>query len=104
MGKAIQIQNAYIEKGFRNHTTIASVINYHLFKHRAPLSMFTSLDKSIKDLHTWKSQIARDVKKLEAKSNTAWLSEVGENVVPVGPKVNLSLATTNKTGKYQIIL
>ena len=71
MGKAIQIQNAYIEKGFRNHTTIASVINYHLFKHRAPLSMFTSLDKSIKDLHTWKSQIARDVKKLEAKSNTA---------------------------------
>ena len=58
-----------MEKNFRNHTTIASVINYHLFKHRAPLSMISTLDKSIKDLLVFKTQSIRDIKKLEQKVN-----------------------------------
>ena len=71
MGRTIKLQDEYREKQFRNHPTIASVINYHLFQHRVPTSTFkTSMNKvtdDIKSLHTWKGQVNRDIKALQAK-------------------------------------
>lgn len=71
MGHAINLQNEYRDKQFCNHTTIATVINYHLFCHRVPTSTFNKtvsrVDSDIKSLNTWKGQVVRDIKALQAK-------------------------------------
>ena len=41
MGRAIQVQNEFVEANFKRHPTIATVINYHLFSNRTPTSKFT---------------------------------------------------------------
>ena len=69
MGRAIDLQNEYCQKQFRNHPSIATVINYHLFQHRVPMSMYKSmvgkLDAEVKGINAWKAQMGRDIK--EAK-------------------------------------
>lgn len=68
MGQCIKVQDEYLEKGFRDHPTISSVINYHLFQYRVPLSVHQSavqkLTEKIEALHTWKGQAVRDIAKL----------------------------------------
>ena len=70
MGLAIQRQNEYREKGFRNHPTISTVINFYLFQHRVPSSLYEKQIKSIKNdisqLNVWKAQAVRDLKKAMA--------------------------------------
>jgi hypothetical protein len=71
MGRAIRLQNEYRSKNFRNHPTISTVINYHLFQHRVPLSSFEDfkhkVEKETQAQVTWKGQVTRDVKKLMDK-------------------------------------
>ena len=77
IGKAIGVQNAYIDSQFKNHpsiarvTSIARVINYHIFHHKVPMSAFTKtteeVKSSLKDLHSWKGNVNRQLNKLEAK-------------------------------------
>ena len=71
MGRAIKVQEEYRERQFRNHPTISTVLNYHLFQHRVPTSTFnnttTQLKEEIKTFYTWKSQVNRDIKVLQAK-------------------------------------
>ena len=72
MGKAIQVQNEYMEKQFRNHPNISTVINYYLFQQRVPTGLFETEIKSVKDdiktLNSSKAQMGRDIKKLQDKS------------------------------------
>ena len=67
MGLTIQRQNEYREKAFRNHPTISTVINFYLFQHRVPSSIYEKqvkmLKEDIKQLNTWKTQAVRDIKK-----------------------------------------
>ena len=69
MGQCIQIQNEYVEKGFRGHPTISSVINYHLYKYRVPTSVHqasvTQFTKQISELNTSKGQLVRRLDKCE---------------------------------------
>ena len=71
MGKAIAVQNQYIEHEFKNHPTIARVINYHIFHHKVPMAAYKSavdsFEQKFRDLFTWKGQITRSVTKLENK-------------------------------------
>ena len=72
MGHAIKVQNDYRDMQFRNHSSIASVINFHLFQHRVPTSLYnTAMSKvegDVKSLHVWKGQVVRDIKKLQDRS------------------------------------
>ena len=59
MGRAIVLQNEYCSKQFRNHPSISTVINYHLFQHRIPMSMYKSmmgkLESEVKTINAWKA-------------------------------------------------
>ena len=54
MGKAISVQNEYIEAEFNNHPTIVRVINYHMFHNKVPKQAYQNdmkdLEKKISDL------------------------------------------------------
>ena len=69
MGRTIVLQNEYCSKQFRNHPSIATVINYHLFQHRVPMSMFKSmmgkLESEVKTINAWKAQMGRDFKEVK---------------------------------------
>lgn len=71
MGQCIQIQDDYLDKGFRGHPTISSVINQHLFKYRVPLSVHQASEKivlkKLEDINTWKGKFVRQVESLEKK-------------------------------------
>jgi hypothetical protein len=72
MGKAIQVQDEYLAKDFRNHPTISGVINYHLFLHRTPSTAFRKLAKkheeTLHSLNDFKGKAERRLKKLEDRS------------------------------------
>ena len=69
MGQCNQLQNQFIEKGFRGHPTISAVINYHLYKYRVPTSVHKAdialLTQRLEVLNTWKGQAVRTLAKLE---------------------------------------
>ena len=69
MGRTIVLQNEYCSKQFRNHPSIATVINYHLFQHRVPMTMFKSmmgkLESEVKTINAWKAQMGRDFKEIK---------------------------------------
>ena len=69
MGRAIIVQNEYCNKQFRNHPSIATVINYHLFQHRVPMSLYKTnmgkLEGEVKTINAWKAQLGRDMKDLK---------------------------------------
>jgi hypothetical protein len=65
MGRAIKKQREFIAAGFKNHSVIATVINYHLFQHRVPSSTF---DAHTKMMNAWKTEITRNVKKLQDRA------------------------------------
>ena len=69
MGRAIVLQDEYCDKQFRNHPTIATVINYHLFQHRVPMTLYKSmmgkLESEVKGINAWKAQLGRDMKDLK---------------------------------------
>ena len=69
MGRAIMLQNEYCSKQFRNHPSIATVINYHLFQHRVPMSLYKStmgkMESEVKAINAWKAQLGRDMKDLK---------------------------------------
>jgi len=70
MAKSIKVQETYQDALFRNHPSIATVINYHLFQHRVPDSKFDKqMDKvaDMKSINVWKGQITRDIKHLQLK-------------------------------------
>ena len=62
MGRAIKLQREFMAADFKNHPTIATVINYHLFQYRVPTTTYNAYTKA---MNVWKTQIARDVKKLQ---------------------------------------
>ena len=68
MGRAIILQNEYCAKQFRNHPSIATVINYHLFQHRVPMTLYKTtvgkLDSEVKGINAWKAQIGRELKEV----------------------------------------
>ena len=68
MGRAISLQNEYCSKQFRNHPSIATVINYHLFQHRVPMTLYKStvgkLETEMKGINAWKAQMGRDLKEV----------------------------------------
>jgi hypothetical protein len=72
LGRAIEVQNEYLAKDFRNHPTISGVINYHLFLHRTPSTAFKKQVKKHEELqhnyHDFKGKLERRVKKLEDKN------------------------------------
>ena len=67
MGLAIQKQNEFRDKSFRNHPTISTVINYYLFEHRVSTAVHNKNVKSLKSditaLNTWKATAVRDIKR-----------------------------------------
>ena len=69
MGRTIVLQNEYCSKQFRNHPSIATVINYHLFQHRVPMSMYKTmmgkLESEVKGINAWKAQMGRDFKEIK---------------------------------------
>jgi len=70
MAKSIKVKETYQDALFRNHPSIATVINYHLFQHRVPDSKFDKqMDKvaDMKSINVWKGQITRDIKHLQLK-------------------------------------
>jgi len=66
MGRAIQLQNEFIEANFKRHLTIATVIKYHLFSNRTPTSKFVKhedkFDTFISGFNVWKAGVVRDLK------------------------------------------
>jgi hypothetical protein len=72
LGRAIEVQNEYLAKDFRNHPTISGVINYHLFLHRTPSTAFKKQVKKHDDLqhnyHDFKGKVERRLKKLEDRT------------------------------------
>jgi hypothetical protein len=73
MGRAIKLQDEYRIKQFRNHPTISTVINYHLFQHRVPTTVYDTFVHEhadfVKQFNVWKGQINRDIKKASSSSN-----------------------------------
>ena len=71
MGRAIILQNEYCAKQFCNHPSIATVINYHLFQHRVPMSLYKTtmgkLESEVQGINAWKAQLGRDMKDLKKK-------------------------------------
>ena len=71
MARSIKIQQDYREALFRNHPSIATVINYHLFQHRVPLTKYErelgKLESDLKAMVVWKANTTRDIKTLQAK-------------------------------------
>ena len=71
MARSIKIQQDYREALFRNHPSIATVINYHLFQHRVPLTKYErelgKLESDVKAMVVWKANTTRDIKTLQAK-------------------------------------
>ena len=69
MGKAILVQNEYMEAQFKNHPSIARVINYHIFHNKVPMRAYSKaigeLKKNIQDLFSWKGGVSRQITKLE---------------------------------------
>ena len=69
MGRAIVLQNEYCGKQFRNHPSIATVINYHMFQHRVPMSLYKTtmgrLEGEVKTINAWKAQLGREMKDLK---------------------------------------
>ena len=67
MGMAIQKQNEFRDKSFRNHPTISTVINYYLFEHRVSNTVHAKdmkgLKSDISSIHAWKATAVRDIKK-----------------------------------------
>ena len=74
MGKAIYVQNEYVDADFNNHPTIARVINYHMFHNKVPkqayLEDIEGIDKKLQDLYSWKGNAVRQLTKLENKTRT----------------------------------
>ena len=72
MGKSIEVQNVYMEAQFKNHPSIARVINYHIFHNKVPLKTYNKsigdLKKNIRDLFSWKGAVSRQLSKLENSS------------------------------------
>ena len=66
MGRAIQVQNEFVEANFKRHPTIATVINYHLFSNRTPTSKFVKhedkFDSFVSGFNVWKAGVVRDLK------------------------------------------
>ena len=75
MGKAIYVQNEYVDADFNNHPTIARVINYHMFHNKVPkqayLNDIESIEKKLQDLFSWKGNAGRQIAKLESKNRSA---------------------------------
>jgi len=71
MGKAIMTQEQYLDKSFRDHPSISTVINYFLFDNMTTYSIFTQQIKSVHDdltsLKTWKGQDTRTLSNLQRK-------------------------------------
>ena len=60
-----------MEMQFKNHPSVARVINYHIFHNKVPMSAFhkeiNSIQSSLKDFGSWKGSINRQIAKLENK-------------------------------------
>ena len=60
MARSIKIQQDYREALFRNHPSIATVINYHLFQYRVPISKYNrelgKLESDIRAIVVWKGK------------------------------------------------
>ena len=67
-GRVIKLQEEYCAKNFRNHPTIAGVINFHLFEHRLPTSVHNHhvkrFDKLEKEFNNLKAEVTRKLKKV----------------------------------------
>jgi hypothetical protein len=67
MGRAINLQNEYRNKQFRNHPTISSVITIYLFQHKVPVTTYTTNMNKIRDelksINSWRSTATRDINK-----------------------------------------
>jgi hypothetical protein len=68
-GRVIKLQEEYCSKNFRNHPTIAGVINYHLFEHRLPTSVHElhvkRYERFEKEINNFKAETTRKLKKSE---------------------------------------
>jgi hypothetical protein len=68
-GRVIKLQDEYCNKNFRNHPTIAGVINYHLFEYRLPTSVHDShvkrYERFEKEVNNFKAETTRRLKKSE---------------------------------------
>jgi hypothetical protein len=68
-GRVIKLQEEYCAKNFRNHPTIAGVINYHLFEHRLPTSVHDShvkrFERFEKEFNNFKAETTRKLKKVD---------------------------------------
>jgi hypothetical protein len=68
-GRVIKLQEEYCLKNFRNHPTIAGVINYHLFEHRLPTSVHElhvkRYERFEKEMNNFKAETTRKLKKSE---------------------------------------
>ena len=75
MGKAIYVQNQYVDADFNNHPTIAKVINYHMVHNKVPkqayLKDMDSVDKRLQDLFSWKGNVVRQLTKLDNKRSSS---------------------------------
>ena len=71
MARSIKMQKEYRLALFRNHPSIATVINYHLFQHRVLITKYDrevgQLQKDINGLNTFKANTMRELKKLADK-------------------------------------
>ena len=60
-----------MEAQFKNHPSIAWVINYHIFHNKIPMSAFEAhigdYKSTMKDWGSWKGSINRQISKLESK-------------------------------------
>ena len=71
MGKAIMLQEEYLDKSFRDHPSISTVINYFLFENMTTYSIFNEQMKTVQEdlsaLKTWKGQATRTMSNLQNK-------------------------------------
>ena len=71
MGKAIMMQEQYLDKSVRDHPSISTVINYFLIENMTTYSIFTQQIRSVQDdltsLKTWKGQATRTLSNLQNK-------------------------------------
>jgi hypothetical protein len=72
MGRAIKLQDEFREKQFRNHTSIATVINFYLFSHKVSQTahdeQVQKITDELKSLQGWRSTATRELNKVNKKS------------------------------------
>jgi hypothetical protein len=72
MGRAIKLQDEFREKQFRNHTSIATVINFYLFSHKVSQTahdeQVQKIQDELKSLQGWRSSATRDLNKVTKKT------------------------------------